>query len=66
MAKKPFPFKVCEQCCDGSGGGTGGGSYSDWSEEDKQAVIDDVIAALPDADTMSFPLENPVSEVSEE
>ena len=26
MAKKPFPFKVCEQCCDGtSGGGAGGG-----------------------------------------
>ena len=27
MAKKPFPFKVCEQCCDG--GGTGGGGESD-------------------------------------
>lgn len=24
MAKKPFPFKVCEQCCDGSGTGGGG------------------------------------------
>jgi hypothetical protein len=24
MAKKPFPFKVCEQCCEG--GDTGGGS----------------------------------------
>ena len=47
-------------------GGTGGGSYSDWSDEEKQAVVDDVIAALPDADTMSFPLENAVSEVSEE
>lgn len=24
MANKPFPFKVCEQCCDGSGTGGGG------------------------------------------
>jgi hypothetical protein len=24
MAKKPFPFKVCELCCEG--GGTGGGA----------------------------------------
>lgn len=24
MAKKPFPFKVCEQCCDGSNTGGGG------------------------------------------
>ena len=21
MANKPFPFKVCEQCCDSTGGG---------------------------------------------
>ena len=24
MAKKPFPFKVCEQCCDGTSSGGGG------------------------------------------
>jgi hypothetical protein len=24
MAKKPFPFKVCEQCCTGTSGGGGG------------------------------------------
>lgn len=29
MAKKPFPFKVCEQCCT-TGGGTGG----DFTETD--------------------------------
>lgn len=26
---------------------SGGGSYSDWSDDDKEAVLDDVIAALP-------------------
>ena len=46
--------------------GDGGGSYSDWSEEDKQAIINDVLASLPDADTMSFPLEETISGVSEE
>lgn len=25
MEKKPFPFKVCEQCCENSGTGGGGG-----------------------------------------
>lgn len=47
-------------------GGSGGGSYSDWPEEEKQAIINDVISALPDADKMSFPLEETVSEVSAE
>lgn len=28
MAKKPFPFKVCEQCCN-TGGGTGGGGITE-------------------------------------
>lgn len=27
MAKKPFPFKVCEQCCEGGGSGNGLSAY---------------------------------------
>ncbi len=37
-----------------------------WTEEDKAEMVAAVLEALPDADTMSFPLEETVSEVSEE
>ena len=37
-----------------------------WNEEDKAEMVAAVLEALPDADTMSFPLEETVSEVSEE
>lgn len=37
-----------------------------WTEEDKKKMLDDVLAALPDADEMSFPLEETVSEVTGE
>jgi len=37
-----------------------------WTESDKKEIIEGVIASLPDADQMSFPLEETVSEVSEE
>ena len=37
-----------------------------WTEGDKAEMVEAVLTALPDADTMSFPLEEAVSEVSEE
>ncbi len=37
-----------------------------WTEEDKEEIVADVLAALPDADKMSFPLEKTISEVSED
>ncbi len=37
-----------------------------WTEEDKEEIVADVLASLPNADKMSFPLEKTISEVSEE
>ena len=49
MAKKPFPFKVCEQCCESSGTGGGGGLTPEELEKlnnaesiaNKKTVIDE-------------------------
>lgn len=53
-----------------SGGSNGSGVSKEYVDEAINGAIPDivnaVIEALPDADTMSFPLENAVSEVTEE
>lgn len=49
MSKKPFPFKVCEQCCSG-GGGEGGNIAIDnvMSDDSENAVQNKVIKAYID------------------
>ena len=53
MAKKPFPFKVCEQCCDGTSTGDGGSIVLDteMSDTSENAVQNKVIKAYVDGIT---------------
>ena len=37
-----------------TGGGGSGGGYETWTDEDKQAVVNDVIAALPNGDGVGY------------
>ena len=51
MAKKPFPFSVCEECCVAGGGGGGGGEISidtEMSDTSKNAVQNKVIKKYVD------------------
>lgn len=54
MSKKPFPFKVCEQCCDGGGTGGGGSTGGDitidsaMSDTSENTVQNKVIKAYVD------------------
>lgn len=51
MAKKPFPFSVCEECCVAGGGGGGGGEISidtKMSDTSENAVQNKVIKKYVD------------------
>lgn len=50
MAEKPFPFNVCKECCEG---GSGGGEYV-LTEEDKQEIVNEVLASLPNGDEVEY------------
>lgn len=53
MAKKPFPFSVCEKCCN-AGGGTGGGDLiidTEMSDTSENAVQNKVIKLYVDGIT---------------
>lgn len=54
MSKKPFPFKVCEQCCDG--GGTGGNIIIDdaMSDTSENAVQNKVVKAYVDGNRTHY------------
>lgn len=52
MAKKPFPFSVCKECCNDSG--SGGGSIiidTEMSDTSENAVQNKVIKAYVDGIT---------------
>ncbi len=53
MAKKPFPFSVCEKCCN-TGGETGGGDLiidTEMSDTSENAVKNKVIKKYVDGIT---------------
>ena len=61
MGKKPFPFKVCEQCCSGTGGGGEGGNIiidNTMSDTSENAVQNKVIKAYVDESIQSAILDS--------
>lgn len=67
MAKKPFPFSVCEECCVAGGGGGGGGEISidtEMSDTSENAVQNKVIKKYVDeqVEGLQFEIERVESE----